>query len=136
MEPFDDLSESLFARSDLAWVATYIGTFPAHLVVLTEEFDKAKGFQFESQPKPNQGLFFVYDEIGTKVFHMRNVAFDLVLICLDSSNNVIGAIPMKANSNQTYSTPNDTQSVIEMTAKWDGFDLVSEGDNFHIIGAI
>lgn len=120
----------------LAKIEAIVGTFPVTLQLLTREKDQARGFQHSSKPRPDEGLLFVYQNVGSKTFHMNNVPFDLHMICVGSDHNIVDIIHMKANSKELYTTPSNCKNVIELSASWDGAEFVSKGDKVDILGGI
>lgn len=116
-----------------AQIQAFIGTVPVRLSALISPADQARGFQHHTKPNPDEGLVFLYRKVGPKSFHMRNVPFDVDLICLDTDNQIISITKMQANSNGTYTTPNNCKNVIEVPSDWDGSDIVVIGDKVEFI---
>lgn len=114
-------------------VSAHIGTFPVSLKLLTTRSEQAVGFQNVREPSEDMGLLFVYPEVGSKSFHMRNVSFDIDLICLNINQDIIDIIRMESESDKIYTTPS-SKNIIEMPSSWSGSPIVGIGDSVKIIG--
>lgn len=106
---------------------------------LSTDKEKQLGYQAISVPPiPNkQGLLFIFDDNDLsepKMFHMRNVLFDLDVLCFDKHGILIEVIRNmkspynieqgtidKVLFNKTYSTKsNGCKFCIEVLAGWNG----------------
>lgn len=105
-----------------------IGGKPIRVKVLTSERDKSRGYQFQKEvPGESQGLLFVFDTPRVHMFHMRNVWFDLDMLCFDAQGRFLGSQNMKATQgpmvdktshHRRYETPPGTMYVIECQPGW------------------
>lgn len=109
--------------------------------VLTSDQDKLLGYQAVAvAPISNkQGLVFVFDESEVRSFHMRNVLFDLDLLCFDEEGYLVNIVygmkspynlesdPVTASKKllrKVYSTKVPCKYCIEVLSGWNGSTIV------------
>lgn len=96
----------------------FINKKPIKLKFLTSAEDRKRGFQFcDKMPEKNEGLFFIFDDNKQRNFHMRNVPFDLDLLCFDETGELVYKTKMLSGSENLYSTPK-CKYAIEFLSGW------------------
>jgi len=99
-----------------------IGDKPVQLKILSTSGEKELGYQFkEASPGEGEGLLFLFGDEEPRMFHMKNVKFDLDLLGFDSTGKLVCVVPMKSESKEKYFIPS-CQYVVEMRRGW-GDDL-------------
>lgn len=89
--------------------------------ILDTEQKRLLGYQhldLDDIDDSNSCLLFVFDnEDSNRVFHMRNVSFDIQLYALDKNKKLIDAFPMSSNSKDNYPIKGNCMYVVEVPLK-------------------
>lgn len=88
--------------------------------VLRTDEDRAMGYQHHpTGPTSSEGLLFLFtDNLPKRMFHMRNVSFNLDLLGFDKEGKLICTIPMKSNNEEQYPIPAGCKFIIEIIEGW------------------
>ena len=100
---------------------------PLKLKLLLSEEERVKGFMFAKEPKGNFGLMFPFPRQETHSFWMKNVPFDLDVIGLSETLDVVHLGTLKANVETSHSIP-DSRYVIEVRSGWIQETSIQIGD--------
>jgi uncharacterized membrane protein (UPF0127 family) len=106
---------------------------PLDLRVLNTSAEREKGFMFEPEPHDGFGLLFIYNEPRELGFWMRNVAFDLDLVPLDSNMKIMGVHRLRAHDERICRINRPCRYVLELSAGWCERNGAYKGDQLQFI---
>lgn len=79
---------------------------PYKLSILINPDELEKGYQHcQTAPEKDEGLLFIFSKEKQHYLHMRNVGFDLQVLCFNSDKKLVGKFIMPSESNKLYRTP-------------------------------
>ena len=104
-----------------------INGHPLKLKLLLSPEERTKGFMFGTEPKDHEGLMFVFPSQETHSFWMKNVPFDLDVIGLSATLDVVHIGTLKANNEKSHLVPN-SKYVLEVRSGWCKRNSIQIGD--------
>lgn len=93
--------------------------------VADTENERSLGLSFTKQLEENAGMLFIFPNISTKNFWMRDMNYNLDILWLDENKIIIGFVenadknsyfPRRPNDSKIYHSPENTKYVLEVNA--------------------
>lgn len=100
---------------------------PLRLTLLLNDEERASGYMFRNEPLSGEGLMFVFPIQKEHSFWMKNVDFDLDIIGLSETLDVVYVGRLKANDETSHPVPH-SRYVIETKVGWCQENDVQVGD--------
>lgn len=101
--------------------------------------ERARGLMFREDLAPNEGMLFIFDEVGFYPFWMKNTLIPLDMIWLDPEARVVSiqhsVPPCKADPCPTYPPIADALYVVEVVSGFAKTRGVKVGDGLVLKGA-
>jgi uncharacterized membrane protein (UPF0127 family) len=95
-----------------------LGGISIRIKILRTPEEQAEGFMFKPEPEDGYGLFFVYKTPQKPSFWMKNVSFDIALICLNEDGYITSMQHLEANNRIPVQIPVATRFILELSYLW------------------
>ena len=110
--------------------------FPDKTIVTVEIADtpalRERGLMFRERLAPNEGMVFIFEDVGFYPFWMKNTLIPLDMIWLDADHRVVSIAesvpPCKADPCPNFSPKGDALYVVEVVAGFSRQHRVKPGD--------
>ena len=96
-------------------------------VASTDE-TRQKGLMFRTSMGKNEGMLFVFPQIGYHAMWMRNTLINLSVAYLDDHGKVISIHEMQALNETAHQALGPARYALEMNAQWFSQHKVKQGD--------
>lgn len=96
-------------------------------VAATEE-SRQKGLMFREKMGRNEGMLFVFTELGYHAMWMRNTPLPLSVAYIDEAGRILSIHEMQPHTDVTHQAAGPARYALEMNAGWFKANKVSVGD--------
>lgn len=96
-------------------------------VAATEE-SRQKGLMFREKMGRNEGMLFVFNELGYHAMWMRNTPLPLSVAFIDEGGKILSIHEMQPHTEVTHQAAGPSRYALEMNAGWFKANKVSVGD--------
>ncbi len=96
-------------------------------IAATEE-SRQKGLMFREKLARNEGMIFVFTEIGYHAMWMRNTPLPLAVAFIDEAGKILSIHEMQPHTEITHQAAGPSRYALEMNAGWFKANKVSVGD--------
>lgn len=79
---------------------------------------RARGLMFRQQMAPNQGMLFVFEEVGIQCFWMRNTFIPLSIAFLDDQGQIVNMEDMQPRTETNHCSQKPVRYALEMSQGW------------------
>ncbi len=106
--------------------------------IAATDAERQRGLMFRTHLAPNEGMIFIFDEVGFYPFWMKNTLIPLDMIWLDPDGRVVSIAasvpPCKADPCPTYPPSADALYVVEVVSGFTKKHGVKIGDRLILKG--
>ena len=96
-------------------------------IAATDE-TRQKGLMFRTKMAANEGMLFVFTQIGYHAMWMRNTPINLSVAYIDESGKIVSIHEMTAFDETSHQSAGPTRYALEMNAMWFTKNKVKVGD--------
>lgn len=96
-------------------------------VAATDE-SRQKGLMFRASMGKNEGMLFVFPQIGYHAMWMRNTPLNLSVAYLDEQGKIVSIHEMQAFNETSHQALGPARYALEMNAMWFAQHKVKQGD--------
>lgn len=96
--------------------------------VAAKEEHRQKGLMFRTQMGKNEGMLFVFPQLGYHAMWMRNTFIPLSVAYLDDSGKILSIHEMEPQNDTSHQSAGPARYALEMNAKWFSQHKVNVGD--------
>jgi uncharacterized membrane protein (UPF0127 family) len=102
-----------------------INNYFVKVIIADTPEEHSRGLSYRSKLEENTGMLFIFNEIGTKTFWMREMLFDIDIVWIDENQKVIGFQEKidkasynkeSPNHSKLYNSPPKTKYVLELNS--------------------
>ena len=95
-----------------------IGSHAVTAEVVAMPESRQKGLMFRDKLGKNDGMLFVFDQIGYHGMWMKNTLIPLSVAFIDETGRILNVAEMEPHSETTYSAAGPARYALEMNAGW------------------
>jgi uncharacterized protein len=96
--------------------------------IVANDATRQKGLMFRTQMGKNDGMLFVFPELGYHAMWMRNTLIPLSVAYMDDSGKILSIHEMQPQSDTTHQSAGPARYALEMNANWFSTHKVAAGD--------
>ena len=96
-------------------------------VAATDE-SRQKGLMFRAKMAKNEGMLFVFTQLGYHAMWMRNTPINLSVAYMDDSGKILSTHEMEAFTEISHQAAGPARYALEMNAMWFSQNKVKVGD--------
>jgi uncharacterized protein len=89
---------------------------------------REKGLMFRTQMGKNEGMLFVFPQLGYHAMWMRNTLIPLSVAYIDESGKILSIHEMEPQNDTAHQAAGPARYALEMNAKWYSQHKVAVGD--------
>jgi hypothetical protein len=116
------------AVNTLPIIAIKVGTQVVQAEVAATEETREKGLMFREKLAKNEGMLFVFSEIGYHAMWMRNTPLPLAVAFMDEGGKIVSIHEMQPHTEITHQAAGPARFALEMNGGWFKSNKVSVGD--------
>ncbi len=96
--------------------------------VVANDAQRQKGLMFRTQMGKNDGMLFVFPELGYHAMWMRNTLIPLSVAYMDDGGKILSIHEMQPQSDTSHQSAGPARYALEMNAKWFSQHKIAAGD--------
>jgi uncharacterized membrane protein (UPF0127 family) len=109
-------------------MALKVGSQSVKVEIAATEEARQKGLMFREKLARNEGMLFVFSEIGYHAMWMRNTPLPLAVAFIDGSGKILSIHEMQPHTEITHQAAGPARYALEMTGGWFKANKVNVGD--------
>jgi uncharacterized membrane protein (UPF0127 family) len=127
--------EYMFKKNgELTFIDTSGSVTKIDIQIAYTEFDRELGLMFRKSMNENQGMLFIFPDIGIRSFWMRNTLIPLDMIFVDSSKTILNiAKNTTPYSDASYTSSGPAKYVVEVNGGYTDRHKITPGDRINWI---
>ncbi len=122
---------SLFASADSVEFKTWqvkVGAHPLKVELAASEPQRTQGLMFRKQLGHEDGMLFVFDEVGYHSMWMKNTLIPLSVAFVDGDGRILNILDMEPQTLDTHSAAGPARYAIETNKGWFAEKKIKAGD--------
>jgi uncharacterized membrane protein (UPF0127 family) len=122
---------SLFASADSVEFKTWqvrVGAHPLKVELAASEPQRTQGLMFRKKLGHEDGMLFVFDEVGYHSMWMKNTLIPLSVAFLDDGGRILNILDMEPQTLDTHSAAGPARYAIETNKGWFAEKRIKAGD--------
>jgi uncharacterized membrane protein (UPF0127 family) len=122
---------SLFASADSVEFKTWqvkVGAHPLKVELAASEPQRTQGLMFRKKLGHEDGMLFVFDEVGYHSMWMKNTLIPLSVAFLDDDGRILNILDMEPQTLDTHSAAGPARYAIETNKGWFAEKKIKAGD--------
>ncbi len=122
---------SLFASADPVEFKTWqvkVGTHPLKVELAASEPQRTQGLMYRKKLGHEDGMLFVFDEVGYHSMWMKNTLIPLSVAFLDDDGRILNILDMEPQTLDTHSAAGPARYAIETNKGWFAEKRIKAGD--------
>jgi uncharacterized protein len=96
--------------------------------IAAKEEHRQKGLMFRTQMGKNDGMLFVFPQLGYHAMWMRNTLIPLAVAYMDESGKILSIHEMEPQNDTAHQSAGPARYALEMNTKWFSQHKVNIGD--------
>jgi uncharacterized membrane protein (UPF0127 family) len=112
------VATSLLAQTPLAIKPIMVGSHKVLAEIAATPSDRQQGLMFRTSMPSNQGMLFVFDEVATHCFWMRNTPLPLTIGFIDEAGVLINTVDMAPFNEASHCPTKPAKYALEMNQGW------------------
>lgn len=105
-----------------------VGTQSVHAEIAATEETRQKGLMFREKLAKNEGMLFVFAEVGYHAMWMRNTPLPLAVAFIDEAGKIVSIHEMQPHTEITHQAAGPVRFALEMNGGWFKANKVGVGD--------
>jgi uncharacterized protein len=118
-------------QTGLPAITLKVGSQNVHAVVANTEATRQVGLMFRQKMAKQEGMLFVFPEIGYHAMWMRNTLIPLSVAYMDERGVILSIHEMQALSDAAHQAAGPARYALEMNALWFSTNKVKVGDTIN-----
>lgn len=116
------------AVSTLPTMVLKVGSQSVRAEVAATEETRVKGLMFREKLTKNEGMLFVFAEVGYHSMWMRNTPLPLAVAFIDEAGKIVSIHEMQPHTEITHQAAGPVRFALEMNGGWFKANKVGVGD--------
>lgn len=116
------------AVSTLPTMVLKVGSQSVRAEVAATEETRVKGLMFREKLAKNEGMLFVFTEVGYHSMWMRNTPLPLAVAFIDETGKIVSIHEMQPHTEITHQAAGPVRFALEMDGGWFKANKVAVGD--------
>ena len=96
--------------------------------VAANDATREKGLMFRKEMGKNEGMLFVFPQLGYHAMWMRNTLIPLSVAYMDDSGKILSIHEMEPQTETSHQAAGPARFALEMNAKWFSTHKINVGD--------
>ena len=122
---------SLFASADSVEFKTWqvkVGAHPLKVELAASEPQRTQGLMYRKKLGHEDGMLFVFDDVGYHSMWMKNTLIPLSVAFLDDDGRILNILDMEPQTLDTHSAAGPARYAIETNKGWFAEKRIKAGD--------
>lgn len=115
-------------QTGLPKITLNAGTQTIHVDIAATESTRQTGLMFRKQMGKNDGMLFVFPQLGYHAMWMRNTLIPLSVAYLDDTGKILSIHEMAPQTETSHQSAGPARYALEMNAAWFSTHKVNVGD--------
>ena len=115
-------------QTGLPAITLKVGSHSVHADVANTEATRELGLMYRQKMEKQDGMLFVFPEIGYHAMWMRNTLIPLSVAYMDERGVIVSIHEMQALSEDVHQSAGPARYALEMNAGWFGSNRIRAGD--------
>jgi uncharacterized membrane protein (UPF0127 family) len=125
------LAASLVARADSVTFPTgqvRIGAHPLKVEIAMSEPQRMQGLMYREKLGKNDGMLFIFDDVGYHSMWMKNTLIALSVAFVDDKGEILNILDMEPQTLDTHAAAGPARYAIETNKGWFAEKKIKAGD--------
>lgn len=115
-------------QTGLPKITLYASGQTIHADIAATEDTRQKGLMFRKQMGKNEGMLFVFPQLGYHAMWMKNCFINIAVAYMDEDGKILSIHEMKAFDETSHQAAGPARFALEMNAAWFSTHKINVGD--------